>query len=48
MRAVSGVCAVLVLSVTTLTEVAQWDTSIEDNTFVERYKFIYDALVEEA
>lgn len=48
MRAVPGVRAVPVSSLTTFTEVAEWDAGIKGDTFVERFKFIYDALVEEA
>lgn len=48
MRAVAGVRAVPVSSLATFTEVAQWDAGIKGDTFVERFRFIYDALVEEA
>lgn len=48
MRADPGVNAVVVSSVTTLAEVAQWDGGIMGASFVERFMFIYDALLREA
>jgi hypothetical protein len=38
----------LVLGLNTLAEVAQWNDGVKGDSLVERFRFIYDALVEEA
>jgi hypothetical protein len=47
-KAVSGSGDVTVSSLKTLAEVTQWDNGIQGKDLEERFKFIYDALVEEA